>query len=278
MPTINSNTDHNSWQTVTSSIVGGAAGGFLFFPAEGLKKRLQSDKLHAADFRNLSTGNLRQALHPRELFRGSSAFATSVMVATVTSMAFNRAIKELSFYDDSSSAHRLVAAFASGALGAIVGSTPVENTILTQQSIKKGPIPAVQHMLKQGISRPWVGVCELMARESIFAGVMLFGAPAARNYIKEKTNSDVQAELGAVGVGVIGALASHPFDTTATYRQSQDGQIPLRQAVENIYKKSGIQGFYKGGACRVILFTGCAISIPKISKIVENVLNGKAPF
>ncbi len=268
----NQSIDSSFRNTLISGAGGGGLGGIFCFPFEGLKKLFQTGALVPHDIIELNNGKFLKALHPLELYRGSSAFSTAVMVASTTSMTFNRLIQKIPGYNRESKTHGLLAAISSGMLGAIVGSTPVENTILTQQTLKSGPITAIRHMLKQGITRPWAGLPELMIREAGFTGVMLFAGPAAKKYVYEKTESKTLSNTGALAAGGAGALLTQPADTLATYRQQRDGKIPIKDAIREMYSESGAKRFYKGAVPRIILFTGCSITIPYFAKKICNIL------
>lgn len=238
----------------------GWAGGWICFAAEGLKKRAQT------------TGVLAKHFHPSELFRGSTAFATAVMVASASSMTFNTALKQLPFYDSSSTRCSIATAVSSGMLGAIVGSTPVENLILIQQTHKTSPIKAAQMMFSQGIARPFVGMRELMLREAGFALVMLYGGPKFSEIAFKKTQDRKIAFGASLVAGMGGAIITHPWDTISTYRQKLDGKISLTQAIKDIYASYGPKGYMKGVGPRIVLFTGCSIIIPKCARIIEETL------
>jgi len=246
------------WHTPVSASLGGCVGAFACFPFEGMKKRKQSGQ--AISF------------SPRELYRGATPFAVSVTIASMTQLTFNGLFKQIPGYDHQSPVWNMSSAIASGVLGATVGSTPVENIILTQQLNRTSPVGAIKIMMNQGYTRPWVGLPQLAFREAGFALTMLYGAQAAHDFALKQSGNQHMAVTAQVGAGVIGALATHPFDTVCTYRQKVDGTVKSFQASKNIYQESGIKGFYKGGANRVLLFTGCAIIIPKISNIVKNSL------
>jgi hypothetical protein len=250
-------------QTLISSALGGALGGYICYPGESLKKRAQVRKLEINHF------------YPRELFRGSVPFACAVMVASTTSMTFNALLKSLPAYDSQSHGWNATLAVGSGMLGAVVGSTPVENTILTQQQFKLSPVQAIRKMMSQGISRPWVGVKELMAREAGFAGVMLFASPEARKFTIEATKNETLATCAQIGVGILGAIATHPADTMATYRQKMDGKITSKEVATRIFQESGIKGFFTGVLYRSLLFTGCSLIIPIGAKFVREELFDK---
>ncbi len=254
----------NFFADVACNATGGAIGAFAAFPWESLKKRLQSGELTPTDFRHFGNGKVLNVLRPKELYRGSGGFCGAVMAATASSMMFNKIIHEqVPFYDAQSHLHQGAAAMGSGMLGAIVGSTPVENMLLVQQKYKIGPHAAAKRMLQQGIFRPWVGLRELMVREAGFAGVMLFAGPAARNAATAKTNNETAGVVAEIGVGLIGALATHPADTIATIRQKSNGDTPLTNAIQNIYAQDGMKGFFKGAASRMALFIMCATIIPR---------------
>lgn len=252
---------------IISASTGGAIGAGICYPWEGLKKRVQSGQtviLKPAEFFKRSS-----ALHPLELYRGSSSFMASVTIATTTSMLFNRALK---LHGLTALVGDDITALLSGMLGAVVGSTPVENVILTQQLNKVGPFQAWRIMLNQGITRPWVGVRELAMREAGFAYVMLRGASAVEEAVFNQTKNDKLAFLASLAVGACGATATQPFDVVATYRQHSHGTIPLMAAIKQIVKKQGPLGLLKGLEHRLFLFTGCALIIPKAEKIIAEQL------
>ncbi|MCF7852100.1 MAG: MC/SLC25 family protein [Simkaniaceae bacterium] len=268
------NSTENFLFTLSTSALGGFVGGFLCFPPEGLKKRLQAGGVDSSDFhiKNFPNGKVLRILHPLELFRGSVAFASAVMVASTTSMTFNALMKTHPSYDESSKIWGGASAILSGMLGAIVGSTPVENTILVQQVHKLGPSAAMQHMIKQSWTRPWVGVKELMFREAGFAGVMLFAGPETRRVVLDKTHSPSLAFAAEIIAGIGGSFLTHPADSIATYRQKLDGKLSLSDAIKTMYKEGGMRTFFKGAIFRSMLFTGCATIIPRASKIADEIL------
>jgi hypothetical protein len=256
-----------------SSAVGGYMGGYLSFPFEGIKKRLQRGELLSSDFYRFQNGKLLKALHPLELYRGSTAFANSVMIASFTSITVKNYLKNIPSYDENSTAWSIGTAVGSGMLGSIVGSTPVENTLFIQQEKNVGPFKAIQIMLNQGFTRPWVGARELMFREGGFAGVMLWGGPAANKFVKDLTGNDKLAFIGELFAGAAGALLTHPADCVATYRQKFDGKVPLLEGVKLLHKRGGIKAFYEGAGSRIALFTICAVTIPRFVDLVKNGLN-----
>ena len=266
------NQDSSFMKTLTSSAGGGFIGGYICFPFEGMKKRLQRGEILRSDFLNLSNGKLLKALHPLELLRGSTSFGTSVTVASATSMTIHSVLRKLPFYDPSSEAWNVATAVGSGMIGAILGSTPVENTILVQQEQNIGPLKAVRHMLREGITRPWVGGRELMMREAGFAGVMLHAGPTVNKAVLDETGSERLALIGELAMGAVGALATHPADTLATYRQKLNGKVYLLDGVRKLYDQDGLRAFYRGGISRVFLFVGCAVIIPRTAKTIDTAL------
>jgi hypothetical protein len=238
-------------------------GGYICYPGESLKKRAQVTNLEISHF------------YPKELFRGSVPFACAVMVASTTSMTFNQVLKNMPIYNPDSHMWNAALAVGSGMLGAVCGSTPVENTILTQQQFKLSPIEAIKKMLSQGYLRPWVGVRELMAREAGFAGVMLFASPEARKFTLQATSSETLATVAQIGVGVLGAYLTHPADTVATIRQKLDGKVSTSGVIKKIYAEYGVKGFFRGVLYRSLLFTGCSLIIPRGANLVQEKLFDK---
>lgn len=255
---------------VISSLLGGAIGALVCYPFEGLKKRLQSGQ--TLTVRKDSLFAKGSPFHPKELFRGSTPFAASVTLATVTSMTFNRVLKNWPSSKAESSLSEAQCAFISGMLGAVIGSTPVENVILVQQLKKTTPFGAMKIMTKQGLTRPWVGLPELMIREAGFSFVMLYGASATELKVRSITNSDSFAFMGSLGLGVLGAIATQPFDTLATIRQKADGTITPIQAVSKIFQQNGSRGFFRGLSQRLFLFTGCATIIPRVESSISSMM------
>ncbi len=70
------------WHVPVSAAIGGAAGGFVCYGCENLKKKLQSGQPVT-----------RSSFHPRELYRGSSSFTASVTVATLASMTIRNILQ-----------------------------------------------------------------------------------------------------------------------------------------------------------------------------------------
>lgn len=271
------------WHNYVSSAAGGATGGYVCFPFEGLKKRMQTKQ--------------PISFHPKELYRGSSAFAVSVMLASFSQMAFYDQFKKLPGYDADSVAWNSGLAVMSGMLGAVVGSAPVENDILTQQLNKTNPFTAFRIMFKEGYTRPWTGLAPLMYRESGFGLTMLYGAEKAYNVVYNATGSAPLSVAAQMSAGIVGAILSQPGDTLATRMQRHGESLP--QAVKSIRNEglkevakseetaaeSGMlssawkkvkanKAFFKGGSQRVFLFTGCAMIIPPATRAVKKMLSG----
>jgi hypothetical protein len=258
--------------SLISGALGGAAGGYSCFPFEGLKKRLQRGELISSDFFRLNNGKLIRAIHPRELFRGSTPFAGCVGLASAISISFHNCLKKVSFYDPNSDTSKAIAAFACGMFTGAFVSTPIENMILIQQARNVSPTKAIKIMLDTSFLRPFVSAPELMVREGLFTGVMLWGGDAAYKKVKEVTGSDKLALIGMIGAGILGTALSHPSDTLATEKQKHNGKTSLMTNAKTIYDLHGIRGFYKGFVPRIFLFTGCAVSIKAYATFIENKL------
>lgn len=258
-----------------SSAIGGFVGGYVCFPFEGLKKRAQVGTLK---------NHLLYALHPFRLFQGAPAFATSVTLASTSSITVNSLLKASSFYDPSSALHNLSAAIGSGVLGSMIGSTPVENTILVQQKLNVGPIKAIQYMLNQGgVKRLWLAGLPIAFRESGFASIMLYGGPAANKFVMDRTQDKTLSLFAELFVGSIAALLTHPADSLATFIQKHAGKVSTWDAAKTLWtqgQKEGPKGlcaFYPGAMYRVFLFVGCATIIPRAAKTAEDILQTMNP-
>lgn len=259
----NSRQNNEIWKTVVSSASAGGLGAFICFPFEGIKKRIQSG----------------QAISPKipELYRGALPFSVSVTAATVAMYFFNRKMETLAGYDPNSPTCVLSTVAMSGMLGALVGSAPVENIILTQQLENAGPITALKIMFKQGATRPWTGIGELMFREGGFALSTLWAIEACKKRVLHETNNTYLANASAIGVGAFGATITQPFDVVATFKQKANGKITSETAIQLIYKTIGPAGFFKGLNSRIFLFTGCACLIPPIEKRIKSTLDEVNP-
>ncbi len=240
------------WQTALAAGLGGAAAGLLFFFSEGTKKKLQTGQV--------------LSFSPREILRGAPAFATSVGTSSVAQLTANAYIQSIEGFDPHSNLHNGAAALVSGTIGG-VASTFIENNILYQQLHKCGPISAMQGLLKEGISRPCVGMAPLMLREQGFGLTMLFIAPLAAKYASEKWGTSWENPAKIV-FGMCGGVLTHGPDTIASRMQLK--QVSMLQAIRSIYQENGVKGFFKGVAWRAgILFPGCAIAIPAFTEAAK---------
>lgn len=281
MPTIVNNSNpcpqqRHFFREIAVDAGSGSIAGMVCFPFEGLKKRYQRGELARSDLSNWSNGRLKAALHPRELFRGVTSFAGAVALNAATGMTFSKIVRSLPGYDDTSEFHKLTSAVTGGIFGAIVASTPVENTIVVQQELKLNPVQAWKYMLKQGMTRPWVGTRELMIRESGFIGSIIYFGPRVREVILEKTNNKTLAVVGAVGVGATFATLTHPFDTLATWRQKKEGKLTLIGGVKDLYSIDGHKAFFRGVGARIWLFTGCFLILESLPGYVNQKIDGKS--
>jgi hypothetical protein len=247
------------WHVPVSAAIGGAIGGYVCFPFEGLKKRLQS-----------SQPITMRTFHPKELMRGSTSFSGAVTAATVGSMIARRVIQAMPGYDPSSQTHEAFSAITGGVVGSFVGSTPVEN--ITQQLNKTGPLGAARILFKQGVTRPWVGGKALAGREAGFSGVAFWGGRAANKAVYERTQNSALAYGAEIAVDIGGATITHSFDTIATHQQKANGTLSFTKAYKKILREQGRKGFFAGVYQRWFLFTGCAVIIPRAAEFVLRTL------
>ena len=266
---VNSSTHNISFlREVAVDASSGFIAGTACFIFEGLKKRGQRGEIKFSDFYNLKNEVLFKVLHPREAFRGVSSFAGAVALNASAGMTCTKYLRDLPVYDSSVEKHKLVTAVVGGMFGAIF-STCAENTIVVQQEHKMKPLEAWRYMIKQGPTRPFVGLRELMMREAGFIGSILYFGPRARELVLEKTDSQALALLSAIGVGATFAVATHPADTTATWRQKKEGKLTLIGGVKDLYGQHGARTFFRGVGARVFLFTGCFLILESLPKEIN---------
>lgn len=273
MPVVGSSGNHSQKSFIEELAINassGALAGYTCFPFEGLKKRYQRKELQSSDFFNLKNGRLLNALRPPELYRGAVSFTSAVAINAGTGLTIAGLLKKLPFYDSEKETHVFATDMLGAAAGAIVASTPVENTIVIQQSLKVGPIQAWKYMLSQGITRPWVGVAELITREIGFVGcTILYFGPKIRDHVQEKTNNAMLATLSYAGTGVVFAVLTHPADTLATWRQKRDGKITVIEGIKELHSSGGAKAFFRGVLPRIFLFTGCFSIIETVPRLIH---------
>lgn len=170
-------------------LCGGTAAAAVSYPGESLKKRVQSTQ--------------RISFSPLEVYRGVSAFWTSLLLTTTVQTM-------LSKYLDRSD---LAGALFSGSVGG-VASTATENVIVRTQMLSSNPRHAIQSLLKEGGPRRiFLGLPCIAVREAVFFSSTIHVSDSVSRHLGGN------AFAGLLVTGAVGTLISHPFDTIATTQQ-----------------------------------------------------------
>lgn len=244
-PTQSESSQQSLPSVAAKGAVAGSVAAVTSFPFEGLKKRLQTGQVE----RNL-WAIAKYFTNPREVYRGVTAFIVSLTPTSAIQNSSNVAIQR-------SMGETTEAKIASGVFGGAMGaiaSTAVENTILRQQKLGVGFAGGLKAVAQEGPKGFYRGLSCLAVREAIFGLSYMQLASAAGKSAREQYGPN--AVLPAtVTVGVLGSLASHPFDTTATAMQEQGGNAKPLETAKRLFEEGGVKRFYRGGAARCGLFT-----------------------
>lgn len=263
------------WNTGLSAVLATV----INFPFEGMKKRLQSNQ--TLSFKEIMTGipkgvsvkwNAVSLKQLPELYRGCTAFGVSLVPTSIIQRSMNKRLLE-KFGEGTTT--KVYSGLFSGAMGA-VASTAVENVILTQQKYTAGPRVAVNIIYKKGgITGIWTGFSMISVREAVFASSYLYAAEAAATYYSNVFGTD-KTLPAKLGVGVVGALITHPADTIATTMQNSHKKISALKAAKEIYRgknfeSAGAKNFWKGGSWRCALFTGSMLTLEQAPTAIAHV-------
>jgi len=237
-----------------SMIAAGGSGfsaGYAGFFFEGIKKRLQSNQSIPNPMK------LGINVWARESFRGAGSFAVSCIPASMLQQMASHYFEK----QNTSNTYlgKIGEAVFSGALGGIP-SAAIGNVLLKQQMGGIGPKEALSELLPQGVSRVFRGTLPLMVKESIFGLCYLKVMDDAADYAS-KHFGESYVIPAQVTVGILGSLASHPFDTMATVMQQFNSNA--LDASKRLWQEGGIKSFYKGGAARIGLFSSTMVVINK---------------
>ena len=97
----------------------------------------------------------------------------------------------------------------------------IENILLQQQLQKTTASQATMALLNQSSTRLFRGIKLIMIREAMFGCCYLKGVKQAGDYATQNFG-EKYVMPAQIMVGILGALASYPFDTTATIMQRYD--------------------------------------------------------
>jgi hypothetical protein len=259
---------HNTRETPQNSLLANLFAGitvaYSCFPVQGLKKWWQSRQM----------GETLTSWRDYKLFRGSTFFAANVVPTTVIQLTTNNYIQANIINDSSSFYAKLFVNIICGMCGATF-TTMVENVILRQQIMGKGPIAAVRNMLNQSILRPWKSYSLIATRDTLFTMNMFCVVPEVKKICQDRFHGNFWLEsIARFGVGIIGTALSQPFDTMATRMQITHQPMSIREAyldcrknLTSISKKERpILCLYTGFFFRLIMFNIFSNVIPYVQK------------
>lgn len=255
---------------------GGAATGFSVGFLEAWKKHTQSGQTHAWQVRDITNGTVPFSKAFQYITKGTMPFALSVTASTGISTFWEAQFTHLPGYNDESLLWKTATASLGGVMAGIISSSIAENTIIYMQfNPQLKMLQAVSKMIqKEGWRRPFIGVKLYVGREIGFSAVWQVLAKAAYDKTLEVTESKPLGLVAKFGAATLGALATQPFDTTATRIQHyviKHGTVP---SVTFIVKKTlaeyGWQGLFTGLPQRWALFVACTLLIPTANKALES--------
>ncbi len=296
---LSQNSKQHTWyplfRNISSSIVAGTTVASLTFPAESLKKWMQSNQetldknyqiLKDAKITPQSLGSswvnnfvtVKDAVCKSEYipYRGLSVFVVNIVPTTIIQFMVEETLKKV--MPSTPNLYQSVAASAfCGVVGA-VNATFIENTIVRQQVMKAGPISTINDMFRNSIFRPWKSYPGIATRDGIFTLFMLNIIPNAVAIAKDNFG-DWTAVPVRVAMSFAGAALSHPFDTVATLQQKSHEKAPFIDTAKKLYQEHGVKGFYRGVMCRTLMFGTFAYVLPKVRDLaaekIDEVMTSK---
>ncbi len=235
----------------------GFIGAFSTFIFASIKKRLQSGQALP------SITKMGPRAWLAETFRGSINYSFCFTPPSVIQQMSDEYGKEKDGSGNESS--QLLKTLFSGAIGGIA-STVIENILLQQQLQKATASQATMALINQSSTRLFRGIKLIMIREAMFGYCYLKGVKQAGNYATQHFGENYVAPAQII-VGILGALASHPVDTTATIMQRYD--YTTKQAARHLMEQPNpLKSFYRGGLTRVCLFTTAVFVISRTQQAV----------
>lgn len=264
MPTVEqTKSDRHFTNTLIAAVTSGLVGASSSFVFKGLKIRLQSGQPLP------SISQLGPRIWIKESFRGSLSYTACLVSTSVVQQVSDRFFEE-----HNTSGIPLVkwsGTLLAGALGGITYNV-AENIILQQQRHKMSAFSAAASLVRESPTRIFRGLSFIMPREAVFGYSYLKGAQQAGDYAKEHYGESYIMPA-KIMVGIMGALASHPFDTASVTMQAY-GYTKMRQAVSHLLAEpSPVRAIYKGGLARIGLFTTSMLAISMTQRAVMDKLD-----
>lgn len=242
------------------SFVSGAVAGvcdvFANYPPYGFHCRLQRGE----SLRRLSI------YRPRELYRGSLAYAGIVPITCITD-GMTDYFKSMGMYPGAAS-------FTSGMIAATVVSGPISNAIVINLRLKEegkpaSTIQAIKYIkMAYGVRGFYAGILPLLFREGSYSwSVFYVKGEVQRRYGYGDIKSSVIA-------GTIASVMSQPCDTLTTFIQNQVERKGVVESAKMMWKDDvgGVLRYYRGFWLRWYSIVAGVYVMSSVSGIVKGVI------
>jgi solute carrier family 25 citrate transporter 1 len=217
-------------------------------------------------------------LNPWELARGMPLNALSMVPITALQVGFNQLIYQVYFQNGSlSDSERITTAFTAGVIAASVAG-PTEMVMTHHRKDEYFHQAFNNFAQKYSVRTFCTGLTGTAIRDGFFSAAYLAGTPLLYNHIKQYCDSERKATVLANGTsGVLAAVLSHPFDTIKSRQQSEmpGTHAKFLSTANNIFAKTGFQGFFAGGLWRGARVVTAVATIGYVTNAVEDRLKPK---
>jgi hypothetical protein len=212
-------------------------------------------------------------LVPQHCYRGYSVNAASSAPITAVQVAANGILQKVFARDKQqlSDAQKTAASFGAGALSALI-SSPCELLMMHQQTTGKSIEHTVRQLLEsRGITGFTRGLVPTALRDGGFTIGYLSLAKKIQQQLLTRMDSKTCAALAAgVVSGLLAGVVTHPCDTVKTHMQSNNTTV--LQAMQELYKSSGLKSFYRGISPRTIRIALAVTLMSTLSQKLDTLL------
>ena len=174
-----------------------------------------------------------------------------------------------------SNSKNLIAGLSSGAIEAMVWTSPTERVKIIQQSSKKyiSTATVIRNILRDnGIKGLYIGTVPTIYKQSLSVGSRFWMYNIIKDFFEkngQKINSYQTVFTGALAGG-LSTTFNHPFDVVKSRIQSNTNKGKTFQIMKDIHKKEGFVGLFSGLSPR---FYRVAIAQGVTFYIYESIIN-----
>lgn len=188
-------------------------------------------------------------LNLRGLYRTALPEAMTMMPVDMIQMVASTALNERVFHNHDN--RSLTKRFVAGFIGGMIGGVFINNieSMMTLQHKYHAPFINIARKIveNRNVQQLFVGATATSLRNGVYFSGFFALVPAInrkiRSFIKNETTSVFAS--GIIG-GTFVSVVSHPFDTIKTLRQVSENGISTKDAISQIYRSKGFQGFFVG--------------------------------